>query len=308
MGSRTLVAAILMASAAPAVPAQAAAAGQFVSATVLFGAPTLTAMPGTCNRGIAAGAQQSKAEALLGGAPSALSRITSAQEASVAPAAFVQTASTCTAIGKAEAVQGSVLAPVIQIRRNPEDFLSSTRLSVSRTPFDRDWARVNGVGLRAVAMKPLHLSPGRTDPLALLSKVNAWANQNVRYEDDKALYGRPDYWASAPQTLRRRAGDCEDIAILKYHLLARAGVPRDTMFLTVARDLARNADHAVLVVRIEGRYWLLDNAAAQLIDASSANDYRPIFSYSSQGKWLHGYRGNLATTAATLPTPALNAR
>lgn len=308
MGSRTLTAAILMALAAPAVPAQAAAVGQFLSATVLFGTPILTPMPVACNRAFAGGGQQSKAEALLGGAPSALSRITSAQEVSVRPAAFVQTASPCAPMARADAGAAPALAPAVQIRRNPGDFLSSTRLAVSRTPFDQEWSRVSSASLRAAAMKPLHLSSDRADPLALLNTVNAWANQHIRYEEDKALYGRSDYWASAPQTLKRRAGDCEDIAILKYQLLARAGVPRDTMFLTVARDLARNADHAVLVVRIEGRYWLLDNAAAQLIDASSANDYRPIFSYSSGGKWLHGYRENLARAVKPVPAPALSAR
>ena len=72
-------------------------------------------------------------------------------------------------------------------------------------------------------------------------------------------------------------------------LLAGAGVRRADMYLTIARDLARNADHALLVVKSEGRFWLLDNNTDILADASAANDYRPILSYSSGGKWLHGY-------------------
>jgi predicted transglutaminase-like cysteine proteinase len=73
-------------------------------------------------------------------------------------------------------------------------------------------------------------------------------------------------------------------------LLGAIGVPASDMYLTIARDLARNADHAMLVVRLDGRFWLLDNATDELLDASRSYDYRPILSYNSQGKWLHGYQ------------------
>jgi len=77
--------------------------------------------------------------------------------------------------------------------------------------------------------------------------------------------------------------------VLKMALLAGAGVRRDDMYLTVARDLARNADHALLVVKLDDKFWLLDNNTDVLADARAANDYRPILSYSAGGKWLHGY-------------------
>jgi predicted transglutaminase-like cysteine proteinase len=72
-------------------------------------------------------------------------------------------------------------------------------------------------------------------------------------------------------------------------LLSAIGVARSDMYLTIARDLVRNADHALLVVRHEGKYWLLDNATDELLDASKSYDYRPILTYSETGKWLHGY-------------------
>jgi predicted transglutaminase-like cysteine proteinase len=61
------------------------------------------------------------------------------------------------------------------------------------------------------------------------------------------------------------------------------------MILTIARDLVRNADHAVLIVRHDGRYYMLDNASDELFDASSAHDYRPILSFGNSQTWLHGY-------------------
>jgi predicted transglutaminase-like cysteine proteinase len=72
-------------------------------------------------------------------------------------------------------------------------------------------------------------------------------------------------------------------------MLAAMGVPRDAMYLTIARDLARAADHAVLVVKLDGHSWLLDNATDQLLDAGQSYDYRPIVSFSAGNKWLHGY-------------------
>jgi predicted transglutaminase-like cysteine proteinase len=60
------------------------------------------------------------------------------------------------------------------------------------------------------------------------------------------------------------------------------------MYLTIARDLARRADHAVLVVRLDGRYWMLDNATDRLLDAGASYDYQPVLSFSEDRKWLHG--------------------
>ena len=56
----------------------------------------------------------------------------------------------------------------------------------------------------------------------------------------------------------RPAKDCEDYAIAKYVALREAGVEAaDLRFLLVRDRLA--GDHAVLGVRYEGRWLILDN-------------------------------------------------
>ena len=172
-------------------------------------------------------------------------------------------------------------------RRAPgaDDFLASRRLAVRKTGFDAQWNRVRR-GTVSVGMAGA--SGGRPGQ-ATLAAVNSWTNAKIRYVEDRELYHKADYWAGARATLRRRAGDCEDIALAKMALLAGAGVRREDMYLTIARDLARGADHALLVVREDGRFWLLDNMTDRVLDASGANDYRPILSYGAGGKWLHGY-------------------
>ena len=164
-----------------------------------------------------------------------------------------------------------------------DDFLASRRLAVKRTGFDAQWDRVRKGKLTVAGLG------GGPSGRATAAAINAWANARIRYVEDRDLYGKADYWADARTTLRLRAGDCEDIAVLKLALLAGAGVRREDIYLTVARDLARNADHALLVVKAEGRFWLLDNNTDRLLEADAAHDYRPILSYSAKGKWLHGY-------------------
>lgn len=170
-----------------------------------------------------------------------------------------------------------------------DDFLASKRLPIARTAFDAAWGRVRSSSLpRALSKEMGRLGKGEVTREGIAA-INSWTNAKIRYVEDRELYGRPDFWATARMTLHRRAGDCEDIAIAKMQLLAALGVRREDMFLTIARDLARNADHALLVVRHQEGYLLLDNATDQLLDGTSSHDYRPIMSFNTSGKWLHGY-------------------
>jgi predicted transglutaminase-like cysteine proteinase len=197
------------------------------------------------------------------------------------------------ATGNLGFAQASLSAtPSSQTARLPlssQDFLASRRVSIGHTSFDGAWDRVRQAGLPRGVGRDLLAAAQATPGKAMLAAVNSWANARIRYVEDRELYGQADFWASASETLRRRAGDCEDIAIAKMQVLAAMGVPRDAMYLTLARDLVRGSDHAVLVVRLEDRNWLLDNATDQLLDASQSYDYRPIMSFSAGNKWLHGY-------------------
>lgn len=263
----------------------------------------------------------SKVAALLGGSGSALDRILTDQAAPTAflagPAAAVPVAMAAPGVGLVPGaaplatMPAPSFAPGVDCNRlalprttgvpfqpgrthlpgGSEDFLQTRRLAVSRTVFDQQWDRVSQQGLSAQA---LHreaglggIVPGHAT-LDTVATVNAWANRRIRFVEDAKLYGKADYWAPAQTTLRLGAGDCEDIAIAKLQALAAIGVPRSDMFLTVARDLARHADHALLVVRMDGRFWLLDNSTDRVLDAQESYDYQPVLSFSQNRKWLHG--------------------
>lgn len=259
-------------------------------------------------------AAPSKAAALLGGQVSQLELIRQ-QQAGMAPAATPQVAAMAASAmlepGAGASSQGAVrsqdcqpsLGFSVRIRPaspmvgasvlnpqtgGPDDYLASRRLTVRRTSFDREWNRVRSSGLGRNAMTALPRSPGGLDRSGILA-INSWANNTIRYVEDRELYGRADHWATASETLRRNAGDCEDIAIVKMQMLAARGVRREDMYLVIARDLARASDHAMLVVKLDGQSWLLDNATDQVLDARQSYDYRPILSFSQNKKWIHGY-------------------
>lgn len=302
--------------------AQPAAASLGVGALPMAVAASAFANPGACPAAIAPAAglvaaqaapAQNKAAAILGGQVSQLDLIRQQQSAALQPAAtlvlngtlepasgpafgtFARTAN-CAQSGFVTAIKPlapapqlgtAVLHPVVPA--SPDNFLASKRLPIRKTGFDKDWNRVRSGGLSGSTAARL-TSMGRETPgMATLAAVNSWTNAKVRYVEDRELYGKADYWASAGETLRRGAGDCEDIAIAKMQLLAALGVRRDDMYLTIARDTVRAADHAVLVVKMGDKAWMLDNATDRVLDAAESYDYRPIVSFSQNQRWIHGY-------------------
>lgn len=169
--------------------------------------------------------------------------------------------------------------------------LGSMSIAIARTPFDQKWSAINTKRdsarmVRLLATTGARNSISRTEQI---ETVNRWVNRNIQFGEDRDIYGRSDYWATAGETFRRGIGDCEDLAIAKMELLSALGISRDQMRLVVARDLVRNADHAVLVVTLADGIVMLDNMTDRLLDARLPNDYRPIMSFSQNTKWMHGY-------------------
>jgi predicted transglutaminase-like cysteine proteinase len=117
---------------------------------------------------------------------------------------------------------------------------------------------------------------------ARLGWINRLVNLSIKPVSDWAQYGYPDYWASPLQTLGRGAGDCEDYAIVKYILLLHLGFPASDLRLVIVRDKARRADHAVVAVRTEQKWLILDNRTMTLLDAEVAQHYQALLSFNQQ--------------------------
>ncbi len=301
---------------AAAGPAQARPA--FATSAIMAPSALYSAVSAACAASQTASltpvtANQSKSGAILGSSMSKLERMRMEQSAASTPRIAAVRPSDASAFANTEPLRPAVgmarqpfsfcaprqdasglaavrQAPAVTTRAvySKDDFLASKRITIGRTVFDQSWNRVRSDELSPGAVRR-YLGQSNAQGVELLAQVNRWANRRIRYVEDRELHGQADYWAGADTTLKLGSGDCEDIAIVKMQMLAAAGVPREDMFLTIARDLARNADHAVLVVRTDRGYYLLDNAVDRLVDASGANDYRPVISFNDRTSWLHGY-------------------
>ena len=241
-----------------------------------------------------------KASAILGGTMSKLEQMRSIQASgpSIAAAATPHKTIISSECSRARAI---FAAPGITATAVAKDaVLGAQSVVIARTPFDSDWAAVQNPNVASI-QNAVAKSGARSaiDKLQQVQIVNRWINQNVAFGDDQIIYGRADYWAPASETLRRGVGDCEDFAIAKMDMLAALGVARADMRLVIARDLVRNADHAVLIVQLDGGSVLLDNVTDRLLDGRAPNDYRPIMSFSQNAKWVHGY--NVRVRFAALP-------
>ena len=226
-------------------------------------------------------ASYSKSDAILGGAPSSLAAILASQGAprsSVpAPASYGQAYNTA-----------SHSTPRVVPADRPDVF-GSVALAIGSTPLERQWANVERKPIGPAAATFVDTISGLGE-IEQLDAVNRFVNARVEFTNDDRQFGSADLWLAAGETLRRGRGDCEDFAIAKLQMLRHAGFAEKDLYLVILRDLRRRADHAVLVVRADGRLLVLDNGTNRIVDSYSIPDYRPILTFSGNRSWTHGYR------------------
>lgn len=121
------------------------------------------------------------------------------------------------------------------------------------------------------------------DPYARIKSVNRNVNQAIRYVSDFEQHGVADRWSSPLTTLAAGKGDCEDYAILKYVALRAAGVATEDLKLVLVRDTAVRQDHAVLMVRVDQRWLVLDNRSATLFETADVRHFMPLFAIDERG-------------------------
>ena len=228
----------------------------------------------------------SKTDAILGGKPSALAAILAQQAGRPAP----QPAAMPSPDGRGALIRPAIY-PVVHapVSADRPDVFGSVALPVSQTSLDARWRKVASGSAGGAAIR-YAASLSDQPMLDRIDAVNRYVNRLVRFTNDSTQYGIADRWMSGGDTLRQGKGDCEDYAIAKLQMLRQAGFKSNDLYLVVLRDLTRGADHAVLVVRAEGRLLVLDNGTNRIVDSTTIADYRPILTFSGNQAWTHGYR------------------
>jgi predicted transglutaminase-like cysteine proteinase len=93
----------------------------------------------------------------------------------------------------------------------------------------------------------------------------------------------PAHWRAPLDTLSLGRGDCKDYAIAKYVALTAAGVAAQDVKLVIVRNLAAGEDHAVVAVRDEGNWIVLDNRWLTLVEDVDMPKVIPLFVLDDAG-------------------------
>jgi predicted transglutaminase-like cysteine proteinase len=116
-----------------------------------------------------------------------------------------------------------------------------------------------------------------------LGEINRAVNLSIKPVSDWAQYGIADFWSAPLATLSTEAGDCEDYAIVKYVALRETGITPDDVRLVIVRDIKRNVEHAVVAVRNNEEWLILDNRTLIMVNADEARHYFPLFMLDDRG-------------------------
>jgi len=118
-----------------------------------------------------------------------------------------------------------------------------------------------------------------------IQKVNEFANQK-KYILDIENYGLEDYWA-IPKEFLYNNGDCEDYAITKMMSLKALGFEDEEMKLVVLQDTNLRIPHAILVVKFQGDFLIMDNQIKEVISHKHILHYAPIYAVNQKSWWMY---------------------
>lgn len=127
----------------------------------------------------------------------------------------------------------------------------------------------------------------RSEPVRQqIEDVNTYMNAHP-YTIDQVNWGKEDYW-EIPHEFEDVNGDCEDYAISKYMALRELGVSMDDMQIVILQDLNLGGIiHAILAVKYDDEYLVLDNQIKTTMPAKKIYHYRPIYALNETGWWRY---------------------
>ena len=166
------------------------------------------------------------------------------------------------------------------------DLFGTVALPVRNTRMDNRWRRVSAP-IEPHWLVQLIAPVRHHDKHQQLRYVQQSVNRLIRFRLDDENWDEGDRWATVAETMRRGAGDCEDIAIIKLHALRQLGFGARDLYLTIGK-FNRAPVHAMLVARVDWRFWVLDIRVDSLGDAATLKDFKRLMTLGADNSWLHG--------------------
>jgi predicted transglutaminase-like cysteine proteinase len=118
---------------------------------------------------------------------------------------------------------------------------------------------------------------------ARVGVINRAVDLAIKPVSDETQWGVQDHWSDPLETLRSNSGDCEDYAVVKYVALLAAGLSKDAVKIVVLKNRLPNEDHAVLAVRTDNQWLILDNRTLTLVRDTDVRRAIPQFALDDQG-------------------------
>jgi predicted transglutaminase-like cysteine proteinase len=118
---------------------------------------------------------------------------------------------------------------------------------------------------------------------ARVGLINRAVDRAISPVSDEAQWGVPDHWSAPFETIRSGRGDCEDYAIVKYATLLEAGMSRDDVKIVILKNIFPSEDHAVVAVRVDHQWLILDNRTLTLVRDTDVTRAIPEFVLDDQG-------------------------
>lgn len=100
---------------------------------------------------------------------------------------------------------------------------------------------------------------------AKVGLINRAVDLAIGPVSDEMQWGVPDHWSAPFETIRSGRGDCEDYAIVKYAVLVEAGISKDDLKIVILKNRFPDENHAVVAVRVDGQWLILDNRTLTLV-------------------------------------------
>jgi predicted transglutaminase-like cysteine proteinase len=118
---------------------------------------------------------------------------------------------------------------------------------------------------------------------ARIGVINRAINLAIIPTSDLVQWGVVDRWSAPLETFTTNRGDCEDYAIAKYVALRAAGVAPQDIKLIVVRNNDASENHAVVAVRLDGSWVILDNRSLALVPDREMWRATPVFEIDENG-------------------------
>lgn len=143
---------------------------------------------------------------------------------------------------------------------------------------------------------PLKLTQGLWNKII---QVNSQVNTAILPRTDMEIWGKEEVWSYPAQY-----GDCEDYVLLKRRMLINAGVPANTLLITVVRQ-SNGEGHAVLTIRTDRGDFVLDNLEDSVKNWNQTGyTYLKRQSARHSGQWVD-IRNAPQMLLSDIPTSAL---